>query len=520
MKIIIPMGGKGTRFNSYLPPKPLIEIDGKPMIEHVINYLPKNSEFIFLCDKEHIKNTNISEILKRIAPNCKIVSISNEDFKGPAHACIAAFDYINEDDEIIVNYCDFIQIWDAEEFLIRLREIKPHGAIISFRGFHPSSLGDTYYAYLRVNQDNFIEEVREKQSFSEDRKKDFASTGTYYFSSGSLFKKYTNELISDENNKVNGEYYTTILYNLMIRDNLKVLNHEVNKFLCLGTPRDYEPYKFWSEFYSKISTEHLNFDHIDFNITNIFPIAGGERDFKEIGFDGLNFMLPVMDKHLIEHTIRSNPKAARNIFIGLKEHSDILLKTPFLNKNNSEIFLVDGIKNGPAATVYEVKDRIDPETPVCVAGSTYFLDYNRRKLNNLIEQKDIDIILFSFSHQECVLRDAPSFAYAKLKNNIEVDEVAEKRTISDNPYSDQALTGTIFFRRAGDLFEAIRQEIERKKEKPAFYLTAINNILHKKKAVIFEVDKFIPIRKPLNYREFKYWQNYFNELNYHPYSKN
>lgn len=513
------MAGKGKRFNEYQPPKPLIEIDGKPMIEHVVNYLPKNSDFIFLCDREHIKETNIKEILKKITPDCKIISISNEDFKGPAHACKASFDAIGDNDELIVNYCDFIQVWNPEEFIMKIRELKPHGAIVSFKGFHPSSLGDTKYAYMKVNSENNIEEVREKQSFSEDKTKDFASTGTYYFSNGNLFKKYTNELISDENKMINGEYYSSLLYNLMIRDRLKILNYEVEKFICLGTPRDYEPYKFWSEFFSRVSTSHLNFDHIDFSITNIFPIAGGEKDFEEIGFDGLNFMLPVMNKLLIEHCIRSNPKGAKNIFIGLKEHSDILLQSPHLNKSKSEVFLIDGKRNGPAKTLYEIKDKVNPETPVCVAGSTYFLDYNGRKLNNLIAQKDVDIILFSFSHQECVLRNPSSFAYAKLKNNIEVEEVAEKRTISENPYSDHALTGTVFFRQAGDLFNAVKQEIEKRKDKPAYYLSSVNNLLKEKKAVIFEVDKFIPLRKPVNYKEFKYWEDYFHKLNYHPFLK-
>ena len=55
MQIIIPMSGFGERFRraGYEVPKPLIEIDGKPIIAHVIEKLG-NSIFIRLCSNiEH-----------------------------------------------------------------------------------------------------------------------------------------------------------------------------------------------------------------------------------------------------------------------------------------------------------------------------------------------------------------------------------------------------------------------------------------------------------------------------------
>ena len=40
VQIIIPMSGLGIRFKNagYNEPKPLIMVDGKPIIEHVINF--------------------------------------------------------------------------------------------------------------------------------------------------------------------------------------------------------------------------------------------------------------------------------------------------------------------------------------------------------------------------------------------------------------------------------------------------------------------------------------------------
>ena len=46
MHIIIPMSGSGARFlqAGYQDPKPLIVIDGKPVIEHVCDLFPGNDK--------------------------------------------------------------------------------------------------------------------------------------------------------------------------------------------------------------------------------------------------------------------------------------------------------------------------------------------------------------------------------------------------------------------------------------------------------------------------------------------
>ena len=50
MKVVIPMSGQSSRFSSagYTTPKHLIEIDGRKVIEHIIDLYPKDSEFVFI----------------------------------------------------------------------------------------------------------------------------------------------------------------------------------------------------------------------------------------------------------------------------------------------------------------------------------------------------------------------------------------------------------------------------------------------------------------------------------------
>ena len=53
LNILIPMAGAGTRFQQagYTFPKPLIEINGKPMIQLVVENLNVEANFIFVVQK-------------------------------------------------------------------------------------------------------------------------------------------------------------------------------------------------------------------------------------------------------------------------------------------------------------------------------------------------------------------------------------------------------------------------------------------------------------------------------------
>ena len=75
LNILIPMAGAGSRFKEagYIFPKPLIEIDNKPMIQWVIESLNLEGNFIFIVQKEHQEKYNINSVLKILKPNCKII---------------------------------------------------------------------------------------------------------------------------------------------------------------------------------------------------------------------------------------------------------------------------------------------------------------------------------------------------------------------------------------------------------------------------------------------------------------
>jgi HAD superfamily hydrolase (TIGR01509 family) len=70
MNVVIPMAGNGSRFQQagYTFPKPLIEVNGKPMIQVVIENLAVDANFIFIVQKEHRQKYNLDSMLPLISP--------------------------------------------------------------------------------------------------------------------------------------------------------------------------------------------------------------------------------------------------------------------------------------------------------------------------------------------------------------------------------------------------------------------------------------------------------------------
>lgn len=248
MKLVIPMSGHGSRFKAvgYHDLKPLIRVDGKRIIEHVLDMFPGEDDVIFICNEKHLadESMNLREILKKIKPDAKIISMP-DDRRGPVHALTFAYDSIADDDDVMVSYCDFTQSWDYEQFKADILKKQPAGAIPSYTGFHPHLLHKNLYAGVLTDADNMMTDIKEKHCFTENPEDSHHSGGAYYFASGALLKKYSDELIKADMN-LNGEYYVSMLYYLLKRDNLPVYVPTVPYFMQWGTPTDLEEYEAWS----------------------------------------------------------------------------------------------------------------------------------------------------------------------------------------------------------------------------------------------------------------------------------
>lgn len=244
------MAGLGERFKfqGYKDPKPLIPIDGRPVIEHVVEMFSKDDDIIFICNENHIANTALQSELKRIRPNCKIVPIK-EHYLGPVYTTLQAKDYIDDKAETLICYCDVNAYWDFEAFKNHIKERNIDAALIGFKGFHPPLLQDGFYATAKVDEELNLLEVREKYSFTPNKMDSWTSAGIHYFRNGELVKKYFSKMIEQEI-LCNNEYYVSQSHNLLIQDGYKNILYPIEYFISWGKPADVREYQYWSNHFN------------------------------------------------------------------------------------------------------------------------------------------------------------------------------------------------------------------------------------------------------------------------------
>lgn len=228
MNVLIPMAGHGSRFQKagYQLPKPLIDVQGMPMIEKVVKNLNVDANFIFVVQREHEKY-NVSSTLRRIAPGCKIVYVDSVT-EGAACTTLLAKEFINNDQPLLLANSDQYVEWDSNRFYYTMTDQNVDGGIATFKSTHPK------WSFVKLDDNNYITETAEKNPIS-----DMATVGIYYWSHGSDYVKYAEQMI-EKNIRVNNEFYVCPVFNEAIADNKKFIPYNIEKMWGLGTPEDLE----------------------------------------------------------------------------------------------------------------------------------------------------------------------------------------------------------------------------------------------------------------------------------------
>lgn len=227
MNVLIPMAGAGSRFAQagYTFPKPLIEVNGKPMIQVVVENLNVDAHFIFLVQKEHYEKYNLKQLLNLIAPNCDIIQVDGIT-QGAACTTLLAKDIINNDQPLLMANSDQFVEWNSNECLYAFTADSIDGGIVSFKATHPK------WSFAKIGEDGFVSEVAEKNPISDN-----ATVGIYYWKHGSDYVKYAEQMIS-KNIRTNNEFYVCPVFNEAIQDGKKIRIKQIEKMWGLGTPED------------------------------------------------------------------------------------------------------------------------------------------------------------------------------------------------------------------------------------------------------------------------------------------
>ena len=227
LNVLIPMAGAGSRFASagFTFPKPLIEVNGKAMIQVVVENLNIEANYIFIVQKEHYEKYHLKDMLDQIAPGCQIVQTDGVT-NGAACTTLLAKKLINTDDPLVIANSDQFVEWNSNECMYAFSADTIDGGILTFKANHPK------WSYAKLDVDGFVSEVAEKRVISDN-----ATVGIYYWKHGSDYVKYAEQMIKKDI-RTNSEFYVAPVFNEAIADKKRIRVKNVKNMYGLGTPED------------------------------------------------------------------------------------------------------------------------------------------------------------------------------------------------------------------------------------------------------------------------------------------
>lgn len=235
IQILMPMGGLGSRFTEagYITPKPLIDVEGKPMFLKALESfnLLNNASYIFVIRKEQDDKYGLAKSILELLPEAKI-AILDHNTSGAVESCLIAEELIDEKLPIIVADCDIY--FESEEYFSKIQSVRTRGVPDAILLCFESN--DPRYSYAEL-KDGVVASTAEKRVISNN-----AILGGYFFKNGSSFIKLAKEFVRNELPQDLKEYYLSHLLNMLITKNGLVEVAKIDKMHIFGTPEELKNY--------------------------------------------------------------------------------------------------------------------------------------------------------------------------------------------------------------------------------------------------------------------------------------
>lgn len=234
LKIVIPMSGEGKRFSDrgFIFPKPLVEIQGRPMVEWVIANLKLEEphQFIFICSKQHLSRFALGDVLQLLAPGSLVIPVDRPT-AGALCSVLLASGHLAEGEELVIANADQVVDVPFRSFLAAARQPDVDGCLMTFPSTHPK------WSYAKV-VDARVVAVAEKRPISHE-----ATTGLYYFRRCKDFLHAAERMILKHSDH-EGQFYVAPSYNELILAGKQVITFPIERSAMhsLGSPEDVEAF--------------------------------------------------------------------------------------------------------------------------------------------------------------------------------------------------------------------------------------------------------------------------------------
>lgn len=242
MANLIPAAGAGARFAraGYALPKPLIPVDGAPMIRRAMQALPPQERWVVVCQKEHVDKFGLDQVIKKDVPGAVVVTVEGVT-EGQAMTCMKARPFLDPAEPVLVGACDAAPRWDPKKLEALIRDRHPDAVVFTFR--HDPRLVEkpASFGWVQVDARNQAQRISVKVPISQDPFNDHAIVGYFYFRTAQTLWDAIERMVK-KGHRTNQEFYLDGCAQGMIEHGQRVLVFEVEEFIGWGTPEELEAY--------------------------------------------------------------------------------------------------------------------------------------------------------------------------------------------------------------------------------------------------------------------------------------
>jgi dTDP-glucose pyrophosphorylase len=238
MNLVIPIASSSKFFSleEYGYPKPLIEIMGMPMIEHVIKNITNGNSFkkvIFVVKQDECDQFHLDSTLNLLSPIKPEIIKLRADTQGALCSVLLAIEHINNDQPLLISNADQIFDRGIGDYLQRFAVSDLNAACLTFSSVHPR------WSYIRTNEDGLVIETAEKRPISKN-----AIAGVYWYRRGSDFVESAMASIK-HGSSVDGKYFISPVFNEYVLSGKKVGHHTVpnEQYHTFYSPQKIEEYE-------------------------------------------------------------------------------------------------------------------------------------------------------------------------------------------------------------------------------------------------------------------------------------
>jgi NDP-sugar pyrophosphorylase family protein len=465
MKILVPLAARDQFFKAeeYFFPKPLVEVNGQPMIKLAIENLRRidtNAHFVFVVNRDDVRQYNLDNILRLLTDGrCTVVELSYPT-KGAVCSSLMAIDHIDDDEPLIIANSDQVIDADVGELVRSFAKRELDGGVIVFDSVHPR------WSYVRQDEQGSVVETAEKRVISRQ-----AIAGFYWFRRGRDFVRASQQLI-EHGRSTSGIYYVSATLNELVLDGKRVGAERIatDNYHSFYSPQKLVEYERALQARAILGHGGKRSAGGQRNVTVMIPMAGRGSRFADVGFKRPKPFIDVEGKLMIEQVLDNlRIPGARYVLLALAEHLEATpeFASRLRARPDVEIVPVKQVTEGTPCTVLLGRTQIDPDGPLLIANCDQLIDFDvNRYVNECLDGGwDGSILVFRDHHRD------PKWSFAKTDADGMVTEVREKVAISD-----LATVGLYFFARGRDFIDWTVDMIARNdRTKGEFYTCPVYN---------------------------------------------